>query len=66
MKPKKSVLQEQRVRPIAATAAERRHRAKLERLRQAVEEGVKSGRAKDSSIEAIIAELNVERKARRR
>jgi hypothetical protein len=66
MTAKKSALREERVKPLAATAAERRYRAKLERLRQAVDDGVRSGRAKNSSVESIIAELARERKARRR
>ena len=66
MTKRKSALKEERFRAPAPPAKERAYLAKLERLRKAVDEGVRSGRARDSSIESIIAELDRERKMHRR
>lgn len=63
---KKYALKEDRLRAPVPGTRDEAYLAKLERLRKAIDDGVRSGRARDSSIESIIAELTQERKARRR
>ena len=57
---KNPAMNEDRPAYRGAPAEDKEYRAKLQRLREAIIEGEKSGLAADSSIESILAELDAE------